>query len=83
MVNGKGDRTPLRVEWVDVNDEEEGGFKVVRSRKKRERKPTVIIARPTTRSQKNETYMGRKNGSPAMSPSTATRKEGHKKKNPI
>jgi len=46
-----------------------------------ERKPTVIIARPTTRSQKNVTYMG-ESGSPVVSPSRATRKGGTKKKNP-
>jgi len=37
LTNAKGDQTPLRMEWVDVNDEEEEKFTMARSRKNGEK----------------------------------------------
>ena len=78
LTNGKGDQIPLDMRWEEENVSEEEPFTVVRSSKKRDRKPNVVISRPVTRSQKDKASLERNkgNGKPTLLPSRNTRRGG-------
>lgn len=80
LTNAKGDQTPLNMNWEDNSDVDNDNFVVVRSRKKRERKINVVIARPCTRSQKGGASLQNVAGGSTLLPSRNTRQGGVKKK---
>lgn len=78
VTNAKGDQIPLDMTWSEERDVDEDNFTVVRSRKKKERKPSVVIPRPITRSQKEKNHPGKDVGKPTQSPSRDAKKGGRK-----
>jgi hypothetical protein len=74
LTNAKGDQTPLSMNWGDENEIDDEKITVVRSRKKKERKANVIMARPITRSQKGRVSLHNETGNSTLLPSRVTRK---------
>ncbi|KAE8776624.1 hypothetical protein D1007_50738 [Hordeum vulgare] len=73
LINANGVVTPLELGWMKEGNMEEDDFTIVRCRKKNKIKKHVVIARPVTRSQKNDASLDKKVGAPNVIPNRGPR----------